>query len=148
MAVYCASKALGFEAVKRLGVEQEPSFDIVHIMPSWVLGQLEGTTVHLDDMAKMHVLALDSKVQDDQEFMAASPESTDWAGASDIARKRYLKECARGIFGFDSIPRPLTRKLRIDSRKAEKTFGFTFKPFEEQVVSVVDHFLELVAGKE
>ncbi|KAG8416293.1 hypothetical protein J3458_006886 [Metarhizium acridum] len=151
-------------------------YDVINIMPVFVFGRDETVTeassiakgtngilmgpilghardypfgvagVHVDDVAKMHVLALDPKVAGNQDFLAASaePGSVDWAESFEIVKRRYPEEYADGVFKFDSIAKPATTVARVDSTKATRVLGVQFKPFEEQVVSVVDHFLELI----
>ncbi|KJZ74902.1 hypothetical protein HIM_05633 [Hirsutella minnesotensis 3608] len=179
MFAYEASKALAFQATEKFIAEKKPSFDVINILPVFVLGRDDTVTeaqniakgtnallmgpilgyardmplvsgsVHVDDVAKMHVLALHPRVEGNQDFLAASHplESIDWAASFDIVKKHYPKEYAEGVFKFESIPKPVTIPAKTDSTKAQKTFGFTFKTFEEQVVSVVDHFLELSGRK-
>ncbi|KAM3515736.1 hypothetical protein MY11210_000714 [Beauveria gryllotalpidicola] len=104
-------------------------------------------SVHLDDVAKLHVLALDPAISDNQILLASNPASFEWADSFDIVKRRYPEQYAAGLFKFDSIPRPETGPVYIDSSQATKTLGIQFKTFEEQVVSVVDHYLELVTAK-
>lgn len=110
---------------------------------------LNGTSVHVDDVAKMHVLALDGKIEGGQDVLAAGPDfgMINWAEAFEIIKRRYPKEYADGVFGFDGIAPPATTVSRVDSAKAGKAFGIEFKSYEEQVISVVDHFLELSGRK-
>ncbi|KJZ71560.1 hypothetical protein HIM_09029 [Hirsutella minnesotensis 3608] len=178
MSAYAASKALSFQAAKRFIAENKPPFDVIHILPVFVLGRddnvtevqdiakgsngllmgpllghalhapLSGNSVHVDDVAKMHVLALDTKVKGNQDFLAASHplEGIEWAAALDIVKKHYPKEYEAGVFSADSVSKLVTNRRKVDSTKAQNTFGIKFKTFEEQVVSVVNHFLELSAG--
>ncbi|KAG6008455.1 hypothetical protein E4U21_004477 [Claviceps maximensis] len=173
-AAYNASKALSFAAAKEFVQKNTPSFDVIHILPVLVLGRddtvsnvssitkgtngilmgpllgqtrdfsLTGATVHVSDVAKMHVLALDPKIKGNQDFLAAAESSIDWAESFDIVKRRYPEQCAEGIFEMDELARlPPTVKTSIDNSRARNVLGIEFKTFEEQVVSVVDHFLEL-----
>jgi hypothetical protein len=82
--------------------------------------------------------------------LAAGPNysSVKWADSFEIVKRRFPKEYAEGVFKFDSIPPPTTVLAKVDNAKARDVFGLDFKGFEEQVVSVVDHFLELSGRKQ
>jgi hypothetical protein len=108
-----------------------------------------GIPVHVDDVAVMHVRALDRAIPGNHDYIACSHPlvGIDWAQGFDIVKKHFPKECAEGIFKGDTIAWPPTGKLLVDSTKAEKAFGLKFKGFEEQVVSTVGQYLELLGGK-
>jgi nucleoside-diphosphate-sugar epimerase len=110
---------------------------------------LNGTSVHIDDVAKMHLLALDPKIEGNQDFLAAGPGfgKINWAASFDIIKKRFPKEYAEGVFKFDTINPPPTTVSQVDSGKAAKVLGLDFKSYEEQIVSVVEHYLELLGRK-
>ena len=105
-----------------------------------------GCSVHIEDVAAVHVRALDPKIEGNQDFLAAGPDYSraDWTEALDIAKKLYPKEYADGLFKFDDIPKPPTLIARVDSAKASKVLGIEFKSFEEQIKSAVGHYVELV----
>lgn len=178
-AAYSASKALAYQASKDFMSSKKPSFDVINILPVFVLGRddtvteassiakgtngllmgpilgyardypLPGTSVHVDDVAKMHVLALKPEISGNQDFLAAAPNygSIEWAESFEIVKRRFPKEYADGVFKFDSVVKPPTREGKVDNAKARKVLGLEFKTFEEQVVSVVEHYLELVGRK-
>jgi nucleoside-diphosphate-sugar epimerase len=174
---YQVSKALAYEATNKFIADKKPAFSVVNIMPVFVVGRddtvtdasniakgtngflmgpllghardqpLIGATVHVDDVAKLHVQSLDSSiVKGNEDFIAHSNPTIDWADSYEIVKRRFPEAYADGVFKFDSIPRPITAPVDIDSSKAEKTFG-KFKSFEEQTVSVVEHYLELIGRK-
>ncbi|KAK1244023.1 hypothetical protein MKX08_002161 [Trichoderma sp. CBMAI-0020] len=174
---YQVSKALAFEATNKFIAEKKPAFSVINIMPAFVIGRddtitdasnivrgsnafligpllghardqpLIGAVVHVDDVAKMHVQSLDSSiVKGNEDFLAYAPPSIDWADSFEIVKRRFPEAYADGVFKFESIPRPITGPVNVDSSKAEKTFG-KFKSFEEQTVSVVEHYLELIGRK-
>ena len=108
-----------------------------------------GIPVHVDDVALMHVRSLDSAIPGNQDYLACSHsmQGAEWSQSFDVVKKHYPKECAEGIFKVDTTERPRTAKVLIDSSKAETTFGFTFKPFEEQVLSAAGQYLELIGRR-
>ncbi|OTA08145.1 hypothetical protein A9Z42_0090820 [Trichoderma parareesei] len=178
IAAYVASKALAFQVTEKFIAEKKPAFSVVNILPVFVIGRddtvtdpaniakgtngiimdpllgvprdpLPGVAVHVDDVAKMHVLALGPNVKGNQDYLACAhpTESIDWAETFEIVKRRFPEAYADGIFKFESVPRPVSIPVHIDSTKAEKEFGFKFKSFEEMTVSVVEHYLELVGRK-
>ncbi|PTB69405.1 NAD(P)-binding protein [Trichoderma citrinoviride] len=176
---YAASKALAYQATEKLIAEKKPAFSVVNIMPVFVIGRddtvtdpaniakgtngllmgpllgqprdqpLLGIAVHVDDVAKMHVLALAPHVKGNEDYLAcAHPnEPIDWAESFEIVKRRFPEAYADGVFKFESVPRPVSVPVHVDSTKAEKELGFKFKSFEELTVSVVEHYLELIGRK-
>lgn len=108
-----------------------------------------GIPVHVDDVATMHVRSLDRAIPGNEDYLACSHslQNIKWDESFDIIKKHYPKECAEGIFKVDTTERPQSVKFLIDSSKAEKTFGFTFKSFDTQVLSAADQYLELLGQK-
>lgn len=173
---YGASKSAAFNKAKEFMTERNPSFDLIHIFPLFVLGRDEtvttaeqivkgtnnmlmgpllgtprptpivGPPVHVDDVAKLHVLSLDPKVEGNQDFLAGSHhlEAFDWSKAADIIKKHFPQAAAEGLFSFETVEKLATLKTQVDGTKAEKVFGFKAKDFEEVVVSVVGHYVELL----
>ncbi|KAH0491006.1 hypothetical protein TgHK011_002452 [Trichoderma gracile] len=175
MDAYAASKSAAFNETKKFVTEKKPLFDVIHILPLFVLGRddtvttaeqiakgtnkilmapllgtprppIPGSPVHLDDVARLHVLSLDPKVAGNQDFLAGSHslEPFEWSDSINIIKKHFPQAVADGVFKFEAVEQLVTLKTQVDSTKAEKMFGFKFKRFEEQVVSVVGHYLELL----
>lgn len=105
--------------------------------------------VHVNDVALMHVRSLDPAIPGNEDYLSNSHslENMEWEQSFDIIKKYYPKECAEGIFKVDTTERPKTLKVRVDSSKAEKTFGMTFKSFEEQILSIAGQYLEMIGRK-
>lgn len=173
---YCTSKIAAHKATKEFVTKEKPAFDIVTLMPSYVIGKNElvtdpkkitdgtnglafrlvlgengnttaGCSVHVDDVAKAHVLALDPKIPANSDFILNSggSDGTVWGTAADIVAENFPQAVAAGILPNNgSMP---TLKMKINASKAEETFGFKFLSFEEQVKSVAAHYLELVGAK-
>ncbi|KAK1241192.1 hypothetical protein MKX08_001166 [Trichoderma sp. CBMAI-0020] len=173
---YGASKSAAFNKAKEFIDERKPPFDLIHIFPLFVLGRDEtvttaeqivrgtnnmlmgpllgtprptpiaGAPVHVDDVARLHVLSLDPKVEGNQDFLVGSHhlEQFDWRKSANIIKKHFPQAAAEGIFSFETVEKLETLKTQVDGTKAEKVFGFKAKRFEEQVVSVVGHYLELL----
>ncbi|KAK3072315.1 hypothetical protein LTR53_007048 [Teratosphaeriaceae sp. CCFEE 6253] len=148
-------------------------FDLINIMPSYVVGRddlamtsravNEGTngamlgtvlgedagfgkfsnTVHVDDAAHVHVLALKPEVAGNQGFLVVSEgaKGTTWQDSLEIVKKHFPEEVANGTLPANGTAPTVVNK--VDVSKTERTFGFVHKNYEEQVVGVVGHYLEL-----
>ena len=105
-----------------------------------------GASVHLDDVAFMHVKALDERVPAGT-YIASSGglEGTQWQEATRVVEETYPDAVKKGVLVNDGV-QP-TRKLQVDASLTEKVFGFKFLGYDEQVKSVVSHYLELVGEK-
>lgn len=112
-------------------------------------GPLSGAGVHIDDVAEMHVRALDPKIEGSQDFLASSAdaETIHWAESFDIVKAKFPEAYKAGAFKIDETPRPESSESRVSNKKAREVLGIKFKTFEEQVVSVVGQFLELAGTK-
>lgn len=105
---------------------------------------LPGNSVHVNDVARIQVLALDPKIKGNQNFMISSqgPEGTVWDEAIEIAERNFPEALGKGVLKLGGT-QP-TKKLLIDSSRTEEVFGFKLAGYEEQVKSVLGHYLELV----
>jgi nucleoside-diphosphate-sugar epimerase len=172
---YSASKVKALLATDRFFVSNQPEFDHVNIMPCFVIGRnelattpeevtlssngvllrlvlgtdgfmpLPGTTVHLNDVAKMHVLSLDSdKVAGGSNFLAASGglEGIQFNDYQEIVRRNFPNAVENGTLPNNG--NQITKSLRLDASKSEAVFGFKFQGYEEQVMSVVGQYLQLL----
>jgi nucleoside-diphosphate-sugar epimerase len=172
---YCASKISSHHAIMDFQAKNKPSFDVTTIHPSFVIGRSElitdpalitkgtnaaamrqvlginypiptpSSSVHLFDVAMLHVRALDPKIPGGQKFFASSegPKGCTWADSIDIVKKHFPDEVAKGVFPLGGSI--ITKPILVDSSYTEKTFGFKFRSYEEQVTSVAGHYAELVA---
>ena len=173
---YCASKIASYNATKDFLAKEKPAFDVVTIMPVFIIGKNElvtdpknitqgsnglafrqilgekchpvgGATVHLDDVAKAHFLALDPKIPGNSHFILSSNgmDGTVWGQAIGIVAKNYPRAVATGTLLNNGVVE--TVRLKINARKAEEAFGLKFLNYEEQVKSVTGHYLELVGSE-
>jgi nucleoside-diphosphate-sugar epimerase len=173
---YNASKIAALNATTAFVRDRKPTFDVVNIHPSFVIGRnelvkdakditvgtnavaiapvlgaksdtpLTGSSVHVDDVAFMHVKGLDPKVPAGS-YIGNSDDyaGTVWQNATRIAAEHFPKAVEKGFLPNNGL-QP-TRKLRVDAKKTEEVMGVKFLSFEEQVKSVVEHFLELKGEK-
>jgi nucleoside-diphosphate-sugar epimerase len=166
---YCAAKIAAYKATKDFVANKKPAFDVVTLMPTFIIGKNElvtepkyitdgtnglvlrqilgingsptaGGSVHLNDIAKAHVLALDPKVPRNLHFLLNA--DIVWGDAINIVAKNYPQAVAAGILPNNGILE--STKLNVNASKAEEIFGFKYLSYEEQVKSVTSHYLELV----
>ncbi|KAI9040286.1 uncharacterized protein KD926_008376 [Aspergillus affinis] len=151
---YNASKIAALQATTAFVRDHKPTFDVSEpnafaIAP--VLGanpdtSLTGPSIHVDDVAFMHVKGLDSNVPagsyiDNSDNYAG----TVWQNVTGIAAEHFLKAVEKGILPNNGL-QPIW-KLGMNAKESEEVMGLKFLSFEEQVKSVVEHFLELKSEK-
>lgn len=173
---YNASKIAALAATEDFMKNNKTSFDVVNIAPSFVAGRdelitkpadiaigtnapvaaialgnistnfLSGASVHVDDVAFIHVKALDPSVP--AALYIANSEGyagTVWQNATRIIAEIFPKAVAKNLLSREG--KQPTLRTRIDASLAEQTFGLKFMGFDEQVKSVVQHYLQLLGEK-
>ncbi|KAG5942592.1 hypothetical protein E4U59_001006 [Claviceps monticola] len=115
-------------------------------MPNNII-TMPGNSVHLDDVAELHVRSLDQNwarahLMGHQTFIAAAGPMI-WSNCFDIVKRRFPREYAQGVFPFRDDMRARTSVVNVNNMAARLLLGRNFKTFEEQVVSVVEQYLEL-----
>lgn len=168
---YAASKVFALHSTLNWVKEHKPSFDVVNVLPSFVLGRNElvtstttfgntnaivmsivggkgfpfppgGATVHVDDVATAQVQALDKKVPAGEYALNSQWEQgTNWDDARDIVAKTFPDAVEKGV--LSNSGKAGTVPVKFDASKTEEVFGLQFKGYDEQVKSVVGHWLEL-----
>ena len=121
-------------------------------------------TVHVDDVALAHVRALGESVAGNQSFLVSDSEeehvqvgsrirfcvnSADhqpqWNDAITYVNQKFPTAVAKGILPNDgSVP---SAAVRMDTSKTKEVLGIHPKTFEEQVLSVVGHYLEVLESE-
>ena len=175
---YFAFKVKALLAIDDFFAKNKMEFDHINIMPSYVLGKNEltttpedithssnrmlmglvlghdgpmpipGSVVWLDDVARIHVEALNrEKIAGGQSFDAVGSgiEGIQWNDYQDIVKRHFPEAVQDGR--LPNSGKQVTRVVRVDAQKTEKAFGMKFRGFEEQVVEVVGFYLELLAAK-
>jgi nucleoside-diphosphate-sugar epimerase len=165
---YSASKRIALNEATKYIESAKPSFDVIHILPAVILGRNElvsqtsdfqsgtnryavnialgndapnpmiGATVFVNDSADIHVKALDPRVKGNRNFLTASG-SVVWADVNEIIKKEFPDA------GLKLGGKMDTRPAVFDARETEEVFGIKWVGFEEQVKSVVGHYLEVEA---
>jgi nucleoside-diphosphate-sugar epimerase len=162
---------MAIEAAEEFMKKEKPAYDLVVMMPTTVLGAdglatspkrleegsngllmnyilgkgqmpLLRTTVLIDDVAKAHVMAVNPSIPAGRYFLSSEGvEGTNFPEAFGILKKHFPE--AYGTT-FAKKADALYIEMGIDTEKTEKTFGFQFKSFEDQVKSVVENYLKLL----
>ena len=166
---YCASKTITLNAIDEFVRENKPTFDVINILPGFVFGRndkatnttdllsgsnrllltiLKGQTfeaprlagaAHIDDVSRVHVLALDEKIKGGQDFGVTVPMVYD--DIFDIVKKHFPRAFNDGTFTRGHQP---SLGVNWDASKTEEVFGLKFKSYENMVVDFVGQFLELL----
>jgi nucleoside-diphosphate-sugar epimerase len=176
-AAYPASKRIAHEAATKFMEEKQPHFDLVRILPSYVQGRnllvtnkdkLRGgsndvmmdlvlgkkapapryaSTVLVDDVAKMLVLALDTEVaKGGENYIAAgspSGKGIKWEDAAEIARELFPEAVKSGVLPLGGRQESVV--VDYDVSKSEKAFGFKFQDLKAQVKSLVGQYVDLAS---
>ena len=171
---YAAAKVKALNATREYVRTEKPSFDVINIMPVFVVGKNElitdvkdiligsnqfpfvpilgqhasmpttGAVTHLDDVAKVHILSLDPKVEGNQDFgtQAGGTEGIVWDDGIEIVKRRFPEAVKDGRLPANgSQP---TKKIRFDTSRTERVLGIKFQSFEDALVSITEHYLELL----
>jgi len=174
---YSASKVLAFNATNEFMEKNKPQFDVITFFPGPVLGPgllfntVEGAassmngyiggqilgqeprppfsnaSVHVIDLAKLHVLALDPKIEGNQDFVATYKGTSkyQWNEVLDIAKKYFAPEIEQGILKLSEGQQQIN--VLVDGSKVErvfgKVFGFEYKSFEDMVRDVAQQIVDL-----
>ena len=174
---YSASKKLAYNRTRDFIAQQAPHFTIINIMPVFVIGKNElatstkdidagsnalalstllgrdvpsfmpGSVCHVDDVAFVHVAALDPKIKGNQNFgVNLNVRGTHhWDAAINIIKKHFPNAFEEGIFPFGG--RGECQAYAYDTTATEETFNFKHKTYEAMVVSLAGHYID-IARKE
>lgn len=174
---YAASKIAAYNSTLDFVANEKPTFDVINIMPTFVVGKnelattkeavmspagsnalalvplfgrqnpngLASITVHVEDVAYVHIAALDPAIPGNQSFGANSHgvAGVQFDDQLDIVRKHFPKEVESGVFPMGGSQK--SNLVRFNASRTEEVFGFKFKNFEEQIVSVAGWYAEVAA---
>ena len=102
-------------------------------------------TVHVDDVAFLHIAALDSKVQGNKNFDANyDVNGMKWDDVPAIVKKHFPTEVERGVFPLGGSQKWLP--MPSDGSSTEKFFDFKFKDFETQIKDLAGYCAKLAAA--
>lgn len=172
---YSASKKLALNATRKIIAEQKPYFDIINVLPSFVVGPNDfaqsrkdyqagsnaialapllgvelqggrpGFACHVDDVAAVHVAALQSSVKGHQNYGVNfdGKNGVEWNSAIDIIKKRLPEAVERD--GFPLGGSVAAGKIPFDASKTERELGIRFKDFETMIVDLAKAYLSAKA---
>lgn len=103
---------------------------------------------HVDDVAHVHVAALEPKIKGNQNFGISNNymEHVKFEDAKEVVKMRFPEAVEKGIFSLSgSAP---TSRLPFDATRTEQIFGIKFKKFEDCVEDLVAGFLEVAGQKQ
>ncbi|EGZ69607.1 NAD(P)-binding protein [Neurospora tetrasperma FGSC 2509] len=167
-AAYAASKCRALQVAEGYMKNERPPFDAVYIHPGFVLGAntaattekqamrgtnsmlaalllghsqgvYAGLSVHVEDVARVHVEALSPKILGDQSFILG--EQVRWTDAIDIAEEEFPELFASRLLTTSGYYQ--TVSIPIDTSLTTDTFGMGFISFADQVKSVVEHWAKV-----
>ncbi|KAJ4395631.1 hypothetical protein N0V85_006483 [Neurospora sp. IMI 360204] len=167
-AAYAASKCRALQVAEEYMKSERPFFDAVYIHPGFVLGAntaattekqamkgtnsilaalllghgqgvYAGVSVHVQDVARVHVEALSPKILGDQSFILG--EQVRWTEAIDIAEKEFPELFASKLLTTSGYYQ--TVSIPIDTSLTMDIFGMDFIGFADQVKSVVQHWAKV-----
>jgi nucleoside-diphosphate-sugar epimerase len=170
---YAASKVKALHASEAFVAAARPSYDIINIMPSYLIGKNElvtdlkditkgtngpalrvllgnkapnanpSTTVYVNDVAEIQVRALSPKIAGNQNFLASSGGIKGTTWNDVIDITKKNFPEAVKKNIFPLDGSQPTKSTKVDSSRTEKVFGIKLASYETQVKSVVEHYLEL-----
>ncbi|KAL8846096.1 MAG: hypothetical protein Q9221_008784 [Calogaya cf. arnoldii] len=172
----CAGKGKALAATNKFLAKNKPNFTVINLMPGTVIGhdelaqtsrdlnkgsnqqalrhllgedvrtKLPSPTVFVDDVAKVHALALNTKkIAKSQNFLVSSESNigSPWYRALDIVKKDYMDAVKKGWLSLDG-DQPINRVL-VDNEKTDKVFNINFAGFDKQIRSLLDQWVQLKA---
>jgi nucleoside-diphosphate-sugar epimerase len=170
---YGTSKAAALAATERFVQEEKPTWDVVNILPSLVVGRNElndgpeqvasggnatpmgvlletkndiptlGVSVHVDDVARAHIDALRPSIPGNRNYIFSV--DTTWDDAKDIARRHFREAVQKRVLPL--VGSQPSRPLHFDTSETEAIFGWRLSSFEEQIKSVAGQYVDLVAAQ-
>ena len=170
---YVASKRVALKKTNEFVEQNKPGFDIIHVLPSVILGRNEltttlpefdsgtnryviniakgetapapmlGASVFVDDCAEVHVQALNSKVQGNQNFIASSGAVV-FNDVNEIVKEAF-GSTEKSVLKLGG--NLATKALDLNTRETDDAFHIRWASFPEQVKSVIGHYLEVVGDE-
>jgi nucleoside-diphosphate-sugar epimerase len=108
-----------------------------------------GTPVHVADVARAHVDAVDAdRVPGNSEFILSSdtPDGVVWdRDVHGICNKFFAEEVSSKVLPLEGSLTAV--KWRLDAQDTQKTFGWQFVPFEETMKGLISQYLRLDVRK-
>jgi hypothetical protein len=102
------------------------------------------TSVHVQDIARLHVESLDPRIEGNQSFLAVSEgeRGTRWEEAIDTMARNFPGAVKKGVLKNNGTA--ATKRTKVNCERTGKVFGWKFQSYDEQVKSVTKQYLGLV----
>ena len=97
-----------------------------------------GSSVSIDDVAKVHVQALKSSIPPGR-FLVASV-GTKWMDANTVVKEYFPGDIGKSLSAGGEVG---TVAINVETNKTQEAFGIKFQSFEEQVKDAVKSYLSL-----
>ncbi|XDG01670.1 hypothetical protein ABKA04_001285 [Annulohypoxylon sp. FPYF3050] len=166
---YCAGKTAALKASEAFSKDEAVKFDLISILPSWILGRDElatnidelragsngmvigwlldggqsfgvvGNAVLCADVARAHVRALESDIKGSQSFLLNT--EANWKDTPGIIKKYFPDVYESGIFK-EGIWYPSV-PLRWDISKVQRVLGIELAGFDAIIKEVAEQYIEL-----
>lgn len=104
-------------------------------------------TVHVEDVAYVHVAALNPNIAGNQSFGVNwnGIKGINWDDAIEIVKRHFPKEVESGLFPLGGSQ--ASNLIKFDATRTEEVFGIKFKSFEEQIVSLAGWYAEVARNR-
>jgi nucleoside-diphosphate-sugar epimerase len=176
MEAYFASKTLSRIATKDFVEKENPGFEFINLLPTMVFGpdemannvkelmtssramvlsalmdvkmpEMNGATVHVDDVAKAHIDSLKSSVPGNKDYILSSdvPDGINWLETENAIKTQFPEAVENGILKLEG--KLALRPWRLDTRETEEAFGWKAISFEETVKDLVEQYLRFVEAE-
>lgn len=127
-------------------LDSSNAFAFAQVLGHEIDSPIPGNSVSVGDCARIHVRGLDPDiaVTGTENFILAAGgvEGTVWADAVGIVERHFPQAVKDGVLPLGG--RQSTKKIHLDARRTEEVFGVEWEGFEQQVVALTRHYLELV----
>ena len=108
---------------------------------------MSADTVHIDDVASLHVEALDPGIEVGESGyrnLGANSHGImgmEWDSAIDIVKKHFPSAVEERVFPLGGSQKSV--HIPYDARETERVFGWEFKGWEEQVLSLAGWYVRV-----
>lgn len=103
------------------------------------------STVHIDDVAAIHLAALDTEKIPANEYLFGQVMA--WNDVCEVTKRLFPEQVAKGLLPCTAdVP---SKPVAVSKQRTESTFGIELRGLDDMVVDLVGQYLELVGqGKQ
>ncbi|TVY84575.1 Short-chain dehydrogenase/reductase tropE [Lachnellula suecica] len=109
------------------------------ILGQTIESQLVSASVHVDDVAKAHIEALNERIAGNRDYVLNSdgPDGMEWNDGIAVAKRSFPDAVEKGVLKLGGSM--LTQKWKIDSSATDEAFGWKCRSFEKTIEDLVGH---------